>query len=92
MRRFRVARSVNSKGNNYFVLYLQADLSHVEIYRTKRFTFRPSGLSNGSSTFNVHSSRVPISTMNESIRTSVWNCDGEVIQDSDISIRFVNYL
>lgn len=73
--------------NGFFVK--QTDLSHVEIYRTKQFTFRPAGLQSSTSAFNVHSSRVPISSANESTRTSVWNCDGEVIQDSDISIRYV---
>lgn len=60
----------------------------MEIYRTKRFSFKPSGLQTGASAFNLHSSRVPISIVNESNNTSAWNCDGEVIHDSDVSIRY----
>ncbi|XP_031638718.1 ceramide kinase [Contarinia nasturtii] len=63
------------------------DLNHVEIYRTKKFSFKPTGIQTGASTFNLHSSRVPISNSNDTKHSSVWNCDGEVVLDSDISIR-----
>lgn len=66
---------------------LQTDLNHVEIYRTKQFSFKPTGLQTGASAFNLHSSRIPISSMNESHFSSVWNCDGEVVFDADVSIR-----
>lgn len=70
-----------------FLLLFQTDLSHVEIYRAKNFTFRPTGIQTGASAFNLHSSRIPISTMGDSSQTSVWNCDGEVINDSEVFIR-----
>lgn len=65
------------------------DLDHVEIYRTRKFSFKPMGMQTGASAFNLHSSRVPISSSNDSGQSSVWNCDGEVVLDSDVSVRYV---
>lgn len=60
----------------------------MEIFRAKNFSFRPTGIQTGASAFNLHSSRVPISMMGDSSQTSVWNCDGDVINDSEVFIRF----
>lgn len=67
----------------------QSDLPHVEIYRTRKFTFRPNGLQPGASAYNINSSRIPISSSDGGQHTSVWNCDGEVLHDSEVSIRLV---
>lgn len=69
----------------------QAELPHVEIYRTSRFSFRPNGIQpNMASTFNLHGSTVPISMgdNNNGNQTSIWNCDGEVIHDSEVIVRY----
>ncbi|KAK0095273.1 hypothetical protein PV326_008794 [Microctonus aethiopoides] len=51
------------------------DLPFVEVYRAREFTFRASP--NSSSTDSIdHNSSI-----------SVWNCDGEVLQHSDVKIR-----
>ena len=70
-----------------FKFSLQTDLNHVEIYRTKQFSFKPTGLQTGASAFNLHSSRMPISNISDTHFSSVWNCDGEVVFDTDVSIR-----
>lgn len=80
-----------SRDSGFFLILnlifrFQSDLPHVEIYRTRKFSFRPIGLQAGASVYNLHSSRVPISS-DGGQHTSVWNCDGEIIHDSELSIR-----
>lgn len=62
----------------------------MEIYRTSRFTFRPNGVQPSmASTFNLHGSTVPISVESNAVnnQTSIWNCDGEVIHDPEVTVR-----
>lgn len=75
--------------SNEIIERSQTDLNHVEIYRTKKFSFKPSGLQTGASAFNLHSSRVPIDNTSDAGRSSIWNCDGEVVHDADVSVRYI---
>ncbi|KAH0950646.1 hypothetical protein HN011_000416 [Eciton burchellii] len=53
------------------------DLPFVEVYRAREFTFRAQSTLQSENEINaVHSSRL-----------SVWNCDGEVIDNADVKIR-----
>ncbi|XP_015607020.1 ceramide kinase isoform X2 [Cephus cinctus] len=56
------------------------DLPFVEVYRAREFTFRALPTLHGQPGGEINSSRL-ISEL------SVWNCDGEVIQDPDVKIR-----
>ncbi|XP_043283824.1 ceramide kinase isoform X2 [Venturia canescens] len=68
----RMLLRLGSKQKNVY------DLPFVEVYRAREFTFRalPSTPS-----FDT------ISTAHMNSAMSVWNCDGEVIQDSNVKIR-----
>lgn len=65
-----------------FVFLLQSDLPFVEVYRAKKFTFRSPIAQND---LNISSSTQPIPLSNHS--SSQWNCDGEVIHESDLTIK-----
>lgn len=62
--------------------FLQSDLPFVEIYRAKKFTLRSPAAQNDA---NIGSSTQPIPLSNHS--HSQWNCDGEVIHESDLTIK-----
>lgn len=55
----------------------------VELYKTKKFYFKAL---NGTSLRNLNDSTEPI-TAGPSRYNSVWNCDGEVVQDTDVVVR-----
>ena len=58
-------------------------LPFVELYRTKKFHFKAL---NGSSERSLTDSTQPISIgLNKDC--SVWNCDGEIIQETDVTVR-----
>lgn len=59
-----------------------SDLPFVEIYRAKKFTLRSPAAQNDA---NIGSSTQPIPLSNHS--HSQWNCDGEVIHESDLTIK-----
>ncbi|XP_006566593.1 ceramide kinase isoform X3 [Apis mellifera] len=56
------------------------DLPFVEVYRAREFTFR------ALPTMHMHSDR-EINNRYMSSNLSVWNCDGEVIDNSNVKIR-----
>lgn len=56
------------------------DLPFVEVYRTKQFYFRAQ--TNEEIVWN--GSCHPINTEPQAIRTSQWNCDGEIVHDLEI--------
>jgi ceramide kinase len=58
-------------------------LPFVELYRTKKFFFKAL---NGSSERSLTDSTQPIS-IGSSKDCSVWNCDGEIIQETDVTVR-----
>lgn len=58
----------------------QYDLPFVEVYRAREFTFR------ALPTMHMHSDR-EINNRYMSSNLSVWNCDGEVIDNSNVKIR-----
>jgi ceramide kinase len=58
-------------------------LPFVDLYRTKKFFFKAL---NGSSERSLTDSTQPIS-MGSSKDCSVWNCDGEIIQETDVTVR-----
>jgi ceramide kinase len=60
-----------------------ADLPFVELYRTKKFHFKAL---NSSSVASLADSMQPI-TIGPNKYCSVWNCDGEVLQETDITVR-----
>lgn len=60
-------------------------LPYVEIYRTKKFHVKAL---NGSSEGSLADSTLPISTAPNK-NCSVWNCDGEILQETDVTVRLV---
>lgn len=58
-------------------------LPFVEFYRTKKFHFKAM---NGSSERSLADSTQPIS-ISTSKEFSMWNCDGEIIQETDVTVR-----
>lgn len=67
---------------NSLLFLLQSDLPFVEIYRAKKFTLRSPIAQNDT---NISSSTQPIPLSNNS--NSQWNCDGEVVHESDVTIK-----
>ena len=63
------------------------------MYRVKEFSFRPlteeSDVDSLTSTEDVSSSTGRAKIRRQTSRTSVWNCDGEVIHHPKISVRYV---
>jgi ceramide kinase len=55
----------------------------VELYKTRKVFFKAL---NGTSVASLTDSTQPIST-NINKNSSVWNCDGEVLQESDVIVR-----
>lgn len=72
----RVLLRLTSKNKNVY------DLPFVEVYRAREFTFQALPNADRSPSDNNEASR-PRSPPG----LSVWNCDGEVIQDSNVKIR-----
>ncbi|XP_076243330.1 ceramide kinase [Calliopsis andreniformis] len=71
----RILLRLSSKEKNVY------DLPFVEVYRAREFTFR------ALSTLHMQSeNEINISSRNNS-NLSVWNCDGEVIDNSNVKIR-----
>lgn len=69
---------------------MQYDLPFVEIYRAREFTFRALPLQ-----LQLQSEIAPSETNAvrfSGSRFSVWNCDGEVIDNTSVKIRRVNAL
>jgi ceramide kinase len=60
-------------------------LPFVEFYRTKKFHFKAL---NSSSEGSLADSTQPISIA-PSKHCSVWNCDGEILQETDVTVRWV---
>lgn len=60
-----------------------AEFPFVELYKTKKFFFKAL---NGNSQGSLTDSTQPIS-VGPDRQTSVWNCDGEVVQDTDVLVR-----
>jgi ceramide kinase len=58
-------------------------LPFVEFYRTKKFHFKAL---NGSSERSLTDSTQPISISSKT-DCSMWNCDGEIIQETDVTVR-----
>jgi ceramide kinase len=58
-------------------------LPFVEVHRTKKFQMRAL---NCSSLRNTSNSTLPITNI-PSKHSSVWNCDGEILQESEITVR-----
>lgn len=58
-------------------------LPFVDFYRTKKFHFKAL---NGSSEQSLADSTQPISIA-ASKNCSMWNCDGEIIQETDVTVR-----
>ena len=70
---------------------MQFDFDFIKIYRVKEFSFRPfpeheEDLEDTASGGTKHA-KLPSSRL----KTSVWNCDGEVIQQSSLQVRLVCY-
>ncbi|KAL7021352.1 hypothetical protein ACKWTF_011845 [Chironomus riparius] len=60
-----------------------AEYPFVELYRTKKFYFKAL---NSNSEGSLTDSTLPIS-VGPNRYSSVWNCDGEVVQDTDVVVR-----
>lgn len=60
-----------------------AEYPFVELYKTKKFHFKAL---NSNSEGSLTDSTQPIS-VGPSRYNSVWNCDGEVVQDTDVIVR-----
>lgn len=64
-------------------------LPFVELYRTRKFLIKALNSSSDRSENNSsEDSTLPISVM-PSNSCSVWNCDGEILQETDVTIRWV---
>lgn len=61
-----------------------AELPFVELYRTRKVYFKAL---NSTSEGSLADSTQPISALGPNKYTSVWNVDGEVVQDTDVVIR-----
>lgn len=59
-------------------MYTQYDLPFVEVYRAREFTFRAQ---------STLQSENELTATRASSQLSVWNCDGEVIDNADVKIR-----
>lgn len=65
-----------------------AELPFVEIYRTKKFYFRTFYYGGQNSTTSLSAtSNQPLNLQTTRNLTSTWNCDGEVLHESDVTIR-----
>lgn len=62
---------------------LQYDLPFVEVYRARQFTFRALPTMHLQSASEVDVAR-------RGSQLSVWNCDGEVIDSTNVKIRRAN--
>lgn len=60
-----------------------AEFPFVELYKTKKFYFKAL---NSTSEGSLTDSTQPIS-VGPNRYSSVWNCDGEVVQDTDVIVR-----
>ncbi|KAG5673455.1 hypothetical protein PVAND_003501 [Polypedilum vanderplanki] len=60
------------------------DFPFVEMYRTNKVYFKAL---NSTSEGSLTDSTQPISNLGPNKYTSVWNCDGEIVQDTDVIIR-----
>lgn len=58
-------------------------LPFVEVYRTKKFLMKAL---NGSSMRSLSNSTQPISVIPNK-HSSVWNCDGEILQESEVTVK-----
>lgn len=76
----------------------QSTLPFIEMYRTRAFTFSVPQVTNilGQSTPSINTSTVPINRVDdgrrsgqeeEDVKKSCWNCDGEIIDETDLLIR-----
>ncbi|XP_046623003.1 ceramide kinase isoform X1 [Neodiprion virginianus] len=72
----RVLLRLSSRNKNLY------DLPFVEVYRAREFKFRPLP-----SVINVPADNTEVNIPQSQPDLSVWNCDGEVIQDSNLKIR-----
>lgn len=61
-----------------FATLLQYELPFVEVYRAREFTFR------ALPTLQFENG---LNTVRSNSRLSVWNCDGEVIDNTNVKIR-----
>jgi ceramide kinase len=61
-----------------------ADFDFVELYKTKKVYFKAL---NSTSEGSLNDSTQPISNLAANKYTSVWNCDGEIVQDTDVTMR-----
>jgi ceramide kinase len=68
-----------------------SDLNFVDVYRTKKFYFKSLGGDSSESLQEFDGSTLPI-RMDRSSATSSWNCDGEVLQETDIVVRLVELI
>jgi hypothetical protein len=68
-----------------------SDLNFVDVYRTKKFYFKSLGGDASESLQEFDGSTLPI-RMDRSSATSSWNCDGEVLQETDIVVRLVELI
>lgn len=65
-----------------------AELPFVEIYRTKKFYFRTFSYAGQNSTTSLSAtSNQPLNLQRRNNFLSSWNCDGEVLHESDVTIR-----
>lgn len=66
-----------------------AELPFVEIYRTKKFYFRTFSYTGQNSSISLSAtSNQPLNlTSRGGNLSSIWNCDGEVLQETDVTIR-----
>lgn len=60
---------------------LQYELPFVEVYRAREFTFR---------SLPTLQFENEVNQVRSDSRLSVWNCDGEVIDKTNVKIRRVN--
>ncbi|WAR26114.1 CERK1-like protein, partial [Mya arenaria] len=67
------------------------NLDFIQMYRVKEFTFRPltedEDLESLASTEDLTTHRKRVKLKRQTSKTSVWNCDGEVIDQAKISVR-----
>jgi len=73
-----------------FVYFQRHNLDFIQMHRVKEFSFRPlteeEDLVSLSSTEDLtHSKRQKLKR--QTSKTSVWNCDGEVIHQPKINVR-----
>lgn len=66
---------------NFFFSFCQSELPFVEIYRTKEFRFTANGQN------ETNGGEIAPAISSEMMRRSKWNCDGEVLLDTNIIVE-----